>query len=455
VLGSGAVFLESTVVNVALPSIARTFDLTVAGLQWVINGYFLTLSALMLLGGALGDHFSRPRVFALGAMGFAGASLACALAPSLWVLVICRVVQGVAGALLVPNSLAMLESVFAGEERGIAIGRWAAWSSVSTALGPLAGGMLVDAGSWRWVFASVVPFAAAAAWVALRHGEGAGAKARSTRHGRRDGVDYAGAVLVTLGLAGIVSASITGPEQGFTSPLLIAEYVGGIACLVAFIIQERRTPHPLLPLSMFASRAFAGVNIATLFIYAALSALIFLLMLQLQNVLGYDALRAGASLLPVNALMLLLSPRVGKLAERIGARIPIAAGAIIAGVGMVLFTRVRAGTSYVDTLLPATIVFGLGLSTLVAPLTATALAAADRKLAGVASAINNAAARLAGLLATAAVPLAVGRGGAQQPRGAALATGFVRGMWISAALCAAGALVAWVTLRRPPDDARA
>jgi MFS family permease len=266
VLGSGAGFLEGSVVNVALPAIARDFGLGVDGLQWVVNGYLLTLSALMLLGGSLGDRFRRSRVFAVGCVAFAAASVGCALAPSLPVLVALRLLQGVAGSLLVPNSLAMLETSFQGDERGAAIGQWAAWSAISTALGPLAGGGLVDAGSWRWVFASVVPFALAAAWIALRHGPAgeAGAAAKSPAAGR---VDYTGATLATLGLAGLVGALIVGPRVGFTRPAVLAAGIGGVILLGAFVVEERRLgrrgAHPLLPLEVFRSRQFSGANITT------------------------------------------------------------------------------------------------------------------------------------------------------------------------------------------------
>ncbi|MBA3496934.1 MAG: MFS transporter [Gemmatimonadales bacterium] len=453
VLGSGAVFLEGSVVNVALPAIAREFGLGVQGLQWVLNGYLLTLSALMLLGGALGDRFRRSTVFAVGCVGFAVASVGCALAPGLPALVALRLIQGAAGALLVPNSLAMLETAFAGDERGAAIGRWAAWSAVSTAAGPLLGGWLVDAGSWRWVFASVVGFALAAAWIAARHmpGEavaGAPIDADADAAGR---IDYLGAVLVTLGLAGAIGALIEGPDRGFGHAGVLAAGCGGIGLLVAFAIVEhrlaRRGARPLLPLEVFRSRQFTGANGTTLLVYAALGGLFFLLMPQLQGNLGYSALGAGAALLPVNVLLLALSPIAGRLSARIGPRYPMAAGALLAGVGMLLFARVGPGASYVGTVLPAAVVFGLGLAALVAPLTAAVLGAVDERDAGIASGINNAVARLAGLVAIAALPLAAGLGGLERLDGPAYASGYARAMWISAGLCAAGAVVALLTVR--------
>ncbi|MFN2602861.1 MAG: DHA2 family efflux MFS transporter permease subunit [Gemmatimonadaceae bacterium] len=437
ILGSGAVFLEGSVVSVAVPSIGRDLGLGVAGLQWVMNGYLLTLSALMLFGGALGDRGSRPRVFGIGLIGFAISSVACGLAPNVILLIAARVIQGIFGALVVPNSLALLETTFHAEARGAAIGKWAAWSGVSTALGPLAGGWLVDAASWRFVFFSIVPFAVAAAWIAFRHESATGKQ----RH-EASSLDYTGAILATLGLAGVVGALITGPDAGFTSPIVLATLAGGIVCLAAFLFVESRAQPPLLPLDVFEHREFVAANLNTLFVYAALNGLFFLLMLQLQNGLHYSALIAGASLLPVNALLLFLSPRSGHLAERIGPRLPMALGSLLAAIGMLLFVRVRPGANYLTTLLPALIVFGIGLGVLVAPLTTVALRSLGERRAGIASGVNNATARLAGLLATAAIPVAAGLGGSRKPTGPALATAFTRAMIISAALCGIGALVA-------------
>ena len=439
ILGSGAVFLEGSVVSVAMPAIGRDLGLGMAGLQWVMNGYLLTLSALMLFGGALGDRGSRPRVFALGLIGFAVSSVCCGLAPNIALLIAARVVQGIAGALVVPNSLALLETTFHGEARGAAIGKWSAWSGASTALGPFAGGWLVDAASWRFVFFSIVPFAVAAAWIAFRH---ATAAEKSTKRQSSSSLDYAGAVFATLGLAGVVGALITGPDAGFTSPLVLTSLIAGLLLLGGFVFVESRAQTPLLPLDVFGHREFVAANLNTLFVYASLNGLFFLLMLQLQNGLHYSAVVAGASLLPVNALLLLISPRSGHLAERIGARIPMAAGSLIAAVGMLLFTRVKPGASYVTTLLPALIVFGIGLGLLVAPLTTVALRSLGEKRAGIASGVNNAAARLAGLLATAAIPVAAGLAGSRRPSGAALAGAFTKAMVICAALCGVGAIVA-------------
>jgi EmrB/QacA subfamily drug resistance transporter len=442
ILGSGAVFVEGSVTMVALPAIARDFHLGIAGLQWVLNGYLLTLSALILLGGALGDHFSRRRVFVAGLAGFCVASIGCAIAPNLPLLVVARILQGAAGALVVPNSLALLETAYSGEARGSAVGQWAAWSAVSSAFGPLVGGWLVDSASWRWVFVCVAPFALAA-MAAVGGGQ-------ATPEGpERRPVDYAGAALVTLGLAGVVGALILGPEAGFTSSAVLAAGGAGLACLAAFPLVERRAASPLVPLDILRVRQFTGVNATTLAVYAALNGLFFLLMLQLQTTMGYGALAAGASLLPVNGLMLLLSPIAGRMASRIGPRALMVTGSLVAAAGMLLFTRVQPGALYATSVLPAAVVFGIGLACLVAPLTSVALSALGEARAGLASGVNNAVARLAGLLAVAGIPLAAGLGGTQQLAGGVISSGFARGMIVCAVLCATGGAIAALTIRGP------
>lgn len=447
VLGSGAVFLEGSVVSVAIPAIGRDLGLGIAGLQWVMNGYLLTLSALMLFGGTLGDRGSRSRIFAIGLIGFAASSVACALAPSILLLVVARILQGIAGALVVPNSLAILETTFQGEARGVAIGRWAAWSAVSTAGGPLVGGWLVDAASWRFVFFSVVPFALIAAWIAFHHAPATVGKNKKDS----SSLDYAGAVMATLGLGGLIGGLIAGPDSGFTSPLVIAALASGVIFLAGFVFVESRASRPLLPLDVFRAREFVGANLNTLLVYGAMNGLFFLLMLQLQNGLGYSALTAGASLLPINALLLLLSPRAGHLAERIGPRLPMAIGSLIAAGGMLLFVRVHPGAGYVGSVLPAVLVFGIGLGLLVAPLTTAALRSLGDQRAGIASGVNNAVARLAGLLATATIPLAAGLGGAHQLKGPVLFAAFGRGMVMCASLCALGGLVAALMIGGKPS----
>ncbi len=447
ILGSGAVFLESTVVIVALPSIGREFALGIDGLQWVVNAYLLTLGSLILLGGALGDRYRRDLVFRIGAAGFAVTSALCALAPTAELLWALRLMQGITGALLVPNSLALLEQTFSGEERGAAIGKWAAGAAAWTAIGPLVGGAVVSAISWRWVFGLVVPFALAAAVAIPRDLPDAREGSRAT--GR---VDYLGALLVTAGLGALVAALISGPAAGFSEPLVVTGIIVGTLLLGAFVMVEWQARHPLVELDVFRSRQFTGANVATFLIYGALGAVLFLLILVLQNVLGYSALQAGSSLLPVNALLVLGSSFAGRLAERVGPRLPMSAGALVAGVGLVLLTRVQPGGAYTTHVLPGIVVFGLGLTALVAPLTAAVLESLGRPRAGLASGVNNAVARLAGLIATAAIPLAAGIGGLQQLGGAPLTEGFRRAMWICAVLCAAGAMVSWLTVRGTPRE---
>ena len=462
VIGSGAVFLESTIVTVALPAIGREFAAGIGGLQWVLDGYLLTLGALMLLGGSLGDVLDRRRVFAWGAIAFAFFSGLCAVVPAFSGFIVLRLLQGAAGALLVPNSLAMLESSFTGEERGMAIGKWAGWSAITTAAGPLLGGWVVDELSWRWLFALITPVSLAAAWIALRRvptvERSAENASRAPRRPRTDDeslrsrlsqrIDWLGAALTTSGLGAIVWALIEGPERGLTDPATLAAGLGGLVLLMAFVIVEKRSRHPLLPLGVFRSRQFTGANVVTLLVYAALGALFFLLILQLQNVLGYSALEAGAAILPVNVLMLALSSHAGRLSARIGPRFPMAGGAAVAGIGMLLMARVQPGTRYVDTVLPALVVFGLGLAALVAPLTAAVLGAVDASKAGVASAVNNAVARIAGLLAVAILPFVAGISTSERASGGQFAAGFARAMWIAAALCFAGAVVALFTVKR-------
>ena len=441
ILGSGAVFIEGSVTNVALPAIARDLHLGIAGLQWTMNGYLLTLSALILLGGALGDRFSRRKIFGWGLIAFAIASLACAVAPNLILLVVARVFQGIAGGLLVPNSLALLESTFSGEARGTAVGQWASWSAVSTAIGPLLGGWVVDVTSWRFVFVISVPFAVAGA-IAVMVAD----KSIKQTTGSRDSVDYTGAALMTLGLAAIVAALILGPDRGFMSLYPLSLAVGGIALLIAFGIVESRARNPLLPPDIFASRQFVGVNATTFAVYAALSGLFFLLMLQLQNNLGYSALLAGASLLPINVLMLIISPFAGRWAERHGSRLPMAGGSLVAAIGMVLFMLARPGANYMTSVFPAAAVFGVGMSILVAPLTNVALSSLGAPRAGLASGVNNYVARLAGLLATAIIPVAAGLGGMRGISGVALTHGFTNAMFICAALCVSGSVISLFTI---------
>lgn len=438
VLGSGIAFLDGTVVNVALPAIGRDLGGGLTAQQWVLDGYLLTLGALLPAGGVAGDRYGRRRVFLIGLVLFAAASLACGLAPDIRVLVIARLIQGVGAAALVPGSLALIDAGVAESDRGRAIGLWAGMSGVTSALGPFIGGWLVDAASWRWVFGINVPLAVIAVLIAVaRVPEG-----RMSPAGGR--FDVAGAAAMTVGLAGVVYALIEGPANGWGALPVAAAVVGALS-LAAFPFVERRAQAPLVPLRLFASRQFTGVNLTTLVVYAALGAGMFLLALQLQQTLGYSALEAGAATVPSTVLMLLASPKVGALAQRIGPWLPMTVGPVVAGVGFLLMVRVVPGATYLTGVLPAVIVLGAGLSITVAPLTTAVLAAVPEDHVGLASGVNNAVSRIAGLLAVAILPFAAGiHAGPGQPLG----PGFGRAMVICAALCALGAVISGATVRR-------
>lgn len=445
VLGSGMAFLDATVVNVALPSIGDDLDAGLTGLQWTVNAYALTLAGLLLFGGSLGDHLGRRRVFAIGVWWFAVASLLCALAPSLEVLVAARAVQGVGAALLTPGSLAILQASFHPDDRGAAIGAWSGLAGVSTAAGPFLGGWLVEAVSWRLIFVINLPLAAVVLWAARRIPETRAAEAAGTR------LDVSGTVLAALGLAGVTYALTEGPQGGWAAPGTLAPGVGGVVLLAAFAAVEARGRHPMVPLDMFSSRVFTGANAMTFVVYGALGAGLFLLPIQLQEVSGYTPIQAGSALIPMTLVMLALSTWAGRLSQRIGPRLPMGLGPVVAGAGLALLTRAGPGADYVADVLPGVLVFGLGMAVTVAPLNVTVLAAAGVERAGVASAVNNAVARVAGLLAVAAVPVAAGLSGDDLVPGA-FDEGFRTGMLISAALCAAGGVIALLTIRRVAAD---
>jgi EmrB/QacA subfamily drug resistance transporter len=395
ILGSGIVFLDGTVVNVALPAIRADLDVGLAAQQWVIAAYLLTLGSLILVGGSLGDLFGRRKVFAIGVAAFGVTSLLCALAPTDTVLILSRGVQGVAGALLVPNTLALIMDTFEENERSAAIGSWTAWTAIATVIGPLGGGVLIGVASWRWVFAINVVPVLITLWLLRYAPEG--------KHQAGAHVDWTGGALAALGLAGPVFALIEQPTKGWGDPMVAIPLVGGIVLLVAFVLWERRCSAPMLPLDLFRSRNFSAGNAATLAIYAGLSASLFLLGLFLQETAGYSALEAGLSLLPVTILSFLLSRRFGALADKIGPHLLMTVGPLVAGAGLLMLLMVDADGDYVTQVLPGITVFGLGLSATVAPLTATVLAGADPGHSGVASGVNNAIARVAGLLAIAVV----------------------------------------------------
>ncbi len=443
VLGSAVVMLDGTVVNVALPSIGRELGAGVDGLQWTVSGYMLTLASLILLGGALGDLFGRRRVFVIGVIWFAAASLLCGLAPNLQLLVAARVLQGVGGALLTPGSLAILQASFHPDDRAQAIGAWSGLGGIATAVGPFLGGWLIQAASWRLIFLLNLPLAVAVAYVALRH-----VPESSDPDSVRE-LDVQGAVLAILGLGGTSLALIEGPTFGFGSPLVALAASVGVLALVGFVSTEARSRHPMLPLSLFASRQFAGANLVTLAVYGALSGVLFLLVVQLQQVVGYSPLQAGMATLPVTAMMLLLSARMGKLGQRIGPRIPLTVGPLTAAVGVALMVRIDAGSSYLLDVFPALIVFGLGMSITVAPLTATVMGAVESRHAGLASAVNNAVARAAGLIAIAVLPALAGLTGAAYLDPQVFSAGFHRAALISAALTAVGGVLGWLTLGEP------
>ncbi|MEU2390535.1 MFS transporter [Streptomyces sp. NPDC007369] len=444
VLGSTMALLDATVVNVALPSIGRDLGADLAVLQWIVNAYLLTLAGLILVGGALGDRFGRRRIFVLGVVWFAAASLLCGIAPNEEVLIAARALQGVGGALLTPGSLALIQGSIAAADRPRAVGLWSGFGGVGAAVGPFLGGWLVDGPGWRWVFLLNVPLAALCVPVALRH---VPESRDPTAHGR---FDVLGAALGAVSL-GLVTYALIEARSG--SPAVVAAAVVGILLAVAFVWVERRRAEPMMPPDIFASRQFTAVNLVTLCVYAALGGFFFLIVLQLQVVSGYSALAAGAALLPTTVLMLLLSSRAGELGERIGPRIPLTVGPLLCAAGMLLMLRVGPGASYVRDVLPGMVVLGMGLVTLVAPLTEAVLASVDPGRAGLASGINNAAARVAGLLAVAALPLLAGMGPDAYLSAALFDGAFGRAMvWCAGAL-AAGAALAWATVRTPRPDA--
>jgi EmrB/QacA subfamily drug resistance transporter len=448
VLGSGIAFLDSTVVNVALPHIGEDLDTGVGGLQWVINGYLLSVSALILLGGSLGDRFGRKLVFQVGVVVFAIGSVLCAVSPTVWMLIAARVVQGVGGALLTPGSLAILEASFRPDERGRAIGAWSGLAGVASALGPFLGGWLVDAGSWRWIFFINLPLAAFVVLAAARHVP----ESLDPEASRR--VDGLGALLLAVALGG-VSWGLIAAGDGWGTPQAWGGILVGVVAFAAFVAHERRTHDPMVPPSIFASAQFRAANLVTAAMYAGLGGVFFLLVMQLQNVLGYSALEAGAATLPITLLMLALSARSGALASRIGPRLQMTAGPLLVSLGVLMLTRVQAGSHYVSDVLPAVLVLGLGLATVVAPLTATALAAAADRYAGVASGINTTVARASQLAAVAALPVLAGITGDSYLDPDLFSSGFQTAMVITAALAALGGVIAFVGIRNPVREPEA
>jgi EmrB/QacA subfamily drug resistance transporter len=434
VLGSGLALLDSTVVNVALPFLGRELDAGMAGLQWTINAYTLTLAGLILLGGSLGDRYGRRRVFLIGTVWFAVASALCGLAPNIEFLIAARALQGIGGALLTPGSLAIIQASFVRHDRPRAVGAWSGLGGVAAAIGPLLGGGLVQTVGWRWAFLINLPFAALVVLVALRHVP----ESRDEQAAGR--FDVLGSVLAALALAGITYGLI---EKGAPVPLL-----AGLALGAAFVAVEiRRSPDALVPVGIFRDHVFTAVNVVTLIMYAAMGVVFFLLVVQLQVVSGFSPVAAGLAMLPTTILMMLLSAKAGEVAKRYGPREPMTIGILVAGAGFLWMSTIGPGASYPLQVLPAVSVFGLGLSAAVAPLTATVLATADERYAGTASGVNNAVARTGSLLAVAAVPPLVGLAGDAFRQPAVFDAGFKAAMLISAGMMAVSALITFVTIR--------
>ncbi|MCU1392346.1 MAG: transporter [Ilumatobacteraceae bacterium] len=432
VLGSGMVSLDATVVNVALPRLGSDLHADFAGLQWVVNGYTLSLASLILIGGALGDRLGRRKVFVTGVIWFALASLMCGLAPNVGLLVAARALQGVGGALLTPGSLAILQASFHPDDRARAIGAWSGLGGVTTAIGPFLGGYLVDAASWRWIFLLNLPLAALVVWVSIRH-------VPETRDDTVTGrLDFPGALIGAVGLAASTWGLIE--RSWFLG-------IGGALVLIAFVVVEGRRRHPMLPLSIFRSRQFSAANLVTLFVYAGLAAVLFMIGLVLQQALGYSPLEAGAATFPLTIIMLTFSAKAGALAQRIGPRWPMTIGPAIIACGLLAMTRIEPGRSYQLGVLPAILLFSAGLALTVAPLTATVLAAADASHAGVASGVNNAVARVGGLLAVASIPLVAGFSPTRAVTPHELVDGFHTTLVSAAVLVAIGSVLAFLGIR--------
>jgi EmrB/QacA subfamily drug resistance transporter len=440
VLASGMAFLDATAVQVALPTIGRDLDASLSGLQWTVTGYTLSLAALVLVGGALGDRYGRRRVFLIGVGWFAAASLVCGLAQTTGQLVAARGLQGVGGALLAPGSLALIQSSFRPADRARAIGLWSSLAGIAGLIGPFLGGVLIDAVSWRLIFLINVPIAVLVIAVAGRH-------VPESRDGGQHGrFDHLGAALGAVALGGVTYALITAGEEP-TRPDVVAAAAAGVLAGFAFVARERRTPDPMLPLAVFADRQFTGANLATLAVYGALGGGGLFFVLQLQTVLGYDATAAGAAMLPAIGVITVLSPRFGALAQRIGPRLPMTFGPLVCVAGTLWLVGVDGSAPYVVEVLPGSLLQGLGMAVTVAPLTATVLAAAPEELTGVASGVNNAVARAAQLLAVAALPVVVGLSGDDYTQPLAFTAGYRTALMVCAALFAVGGLVSWWTIR--------
>nr|WP_300046455.1 MFS transporter [uncultured Nocardioides sp.] len=442
VLGSGLAGIDATVVSVALPSIGRSFDASFAELQWVVTAYVLTLAAFILVGGALGDRFGRRRVFVGGVVWFAVASLLCALAPTPGLLVAGRALQGVGAALFVPGSLAIIQSSVTPADRARAVGAWSGLGGVASAAGPFVGGWLVNEFAWNWIFLVNVPLTGVVVWATLHHvPETCDASAPRS-------LDWAGGVLGAAALAGLSYALIAAGASGSAGYATGAAALGVVAA-VAFVVVERRSSHPMLPFRLFSSPQFTATNIVTFIIYGAFGVVFLLVVVELQVVSGYGPVAAGASLLPVTGLMLLLSPQSGKVSARIGPRLQMSVGPLVCAVGLLLMLRIGVDAPFVTVVLPGILVFGLGLSVLVAPLTSSALDSVPADHAGLASGVNNAVARTGGLVAVAAIPALVGLTGRVYESPVAFDAGFDKALWTCVVLLTIGGVVAAVTIDNP------
>lgn len=442
ILGSSMAMLDSTVVNVALPTLGEDLDAALSGLQWTVNAYTLTLASLILVGGSLGDRMGRRRIFLFGIAWFAVASLLCGLSQNIWQLIAARALQGVGGALLTPGSLALIQSSFVPADRARAIGTWAGLGGVATLIGPFLGGWLIDQANWRWIFLINVPLAVVALVVGRRH-------VPESRDQRAAGhFDWWGAIFAILTLGAGTYALIYAADDLTRVDVVVAGLVA-VGGAVGFVLSQRREANPMLPLGIFDSRQFSAANAMTFLVYGALSAVFFILVLQLQVVAGFSATAAGLAMLPVTVLMMLLSARAGVLAGKIGPRSLMSIGPLICAAGVLLMLRVGPGADYVTDVLPGAVVFGLGLSALVAPLTATVLSAVEDRYAGIASGVNNAVARAAGLLAVAGLPLIVGLSTDVGLTPQDLDSAYDKAMIGNAVMLAAGGVLAWLTIRTP------
>ncbi|HEU4999533.1 MAG TPA: MFS transporter [Lapillicoccus sp.] len=445
VLGSGMAMLDGTVINVALVRIGEDLNANLADLQWVTNGYLLSLASLILLGGSLGDRYGRRKIFVIGVIGFAVTSAFCGVAQTPGQLIAARVLQGVAGALLTPGSLAMIEATIRHEDRAKAIGSWSGLGGIAAAIGPFVGGWLVQFASWRWAFFLNIPLAAVTVVLALRSVP----ETRDEEAGRT--FDVLGAILATLSLALITYALIEYGSLGPTWTIVLV--LVGLATGVGFVAVERRAENPMVQPSLFTERQFTGANLMTLVVYGALGAVLFFLTLQLQTVLGYGPLVAGLATLPMTILMLFLAAKGGELGARIGPRLPMTVGPVVCAVGVALLTAVGVGSSYWLGVLPGVVVFGLGLCLLVAPLTSTVLSAAPDRFAGAASGVNNAVARAGSLLAVAALPALVGLSGTAYRDPEIFSAAYRTAMWICVGLLVVGGAVSWVLIRNTAENA--